>query len=75
MFIHSALAFSVLHNLAVNYRQSGQIEKAIKAYEEVMEIKEGDQETPTLSLSVCKSSTLMSVLKYQSILCTDLLLE
>ena len=75
MFIHTALAFSVLNNLALNYNLSGQIEKAIKAHEEVVEMKESDQETPSLSLSVCKSYTLMSVLKYQSILCTDLLLE
>ena len=75
MFIHSALAFSVLNNLALNYLLSGQIEKAIKAYEEVVEMDEGDQETSSLNLSTCKSYTLMSVLKYQSILCTDLLLE
>ena len=75
MFIHSALAFLVLNNLALNYRLSGQIQKAIKAHEEVVEMMEGDQETPPLLLSACKSYTLMSVLKYQSILCTDLLLE
>ena len=65
----------MLNNLALNYGESGQIEKAIKAYEEVVEMMEGDKETPPLSLSTCKSYTLMSVLKYQSILCTDLLLE
>ena len=75
MFIHSALGFSVLNNLALNYKLSGQIEKAIKAYEEVVEMMEGDPEIPFLGLSTCKSYTLMSVLKYQSILCTDMLLE
>ena len=65
----------MLNNLALNYRLSGQIQKAIKAYDEVVEMMEGDKETPSLSLSVCKSYTLMSVLKYQSILCTDPLLE
>ena len=65
----------MLNNLASNYVESGQIEKAIKAYEEVVEMMEGDKEIPSLSLSFCKSYTLMSVLKYQSILCTDLLLE
>ena len=65
----------MLNNLALNYQQSGQIEKAIKAYEEVVEIKEGNTDTLPLSLSFCKSYTLMSFLKYQSILCSDLLLE
>ena len=65
----------MLHNLALNYNLSGQIEKAIKAYEEVLEIKERYPDTPSLSFSFCKSYNLLSVLKYQSILCTDLLLE
>ena len=65
----------MLHNLAGNYNLSGQIEKAIKAYEVVVEMEEGDKETPPLSLSACKSSILLSVRKYQSISCTDLLLE
>jgi tetratricopeptide (TPR) repeat protein len=42
---------TVLNNLALNYSKSGQIQKALKAYEEVLEILEGDQATPPLSLS------------------------
>ena len=65
--IHSAYCWfgTVLNNLAVNYDKSGQLEKAIKAYENVVEMHTGDPETPPLSLSVCKYDTLLSVLKYQ----------
>jgi tetratricopeptide (TPR) repeat protein len=51
----------VLNNLALNYLYSGQIEKGLKAYEEVLEMKESDPATPPLSLSTSKCDNLMSV--------------
>ena len=53
----------MLNNLALSYRASGQIQKAIEAYEEVLEIKTGNKATPVLSLSTRKCDTLLSVLK------------
>ena len=53
----------MLNNLASSYRKSGQIQEAIEAYEEVLEIETGDKATPVLSLSTCKCDTLLSVLK------------
>jgi hypothetical protein len=41
---------------------SGQIEKALRAYEEVLEMQEDDPATPPLSLSTSKCGTLLSVL-------------
>ena len=48
---------AVLNNLALSYRKSGQIQKALEAYEEVVEMKTRNKATPVLSLSTCKCDT------------------
>jgi tetratricopeptide (TPR) repeat protein len=45
---------SVLNNLALSYNESGQTERAIKTFEEVMEIKTDNSDTTCISLSACK---------------------
>ena len=57
----------MLNNLALSYHNSGQIQKAIEAYEEVLEIMTGDKATPVLNLANCKCDTLLSVLKISPI--------
>ena len=51
---------AALHNLALSYNESGQTQKAIETYKEVLEMKKGDLETPSLSLSQCRYNTLLS---------------
>jgi hypothetical protein len=44
---------TVLNNLAVTYISSGQTQKAIETYEEVMEIMTGDPQIPAINLATC----------------------
>jgi hypothetical protein len=43
----------MLNNLAATYILSGQIQKAIETYEEVIEIQTGNPQTPAITLATC----------------------
>ena len=51
---------AALSNLALSYGSSGQTQKAIETYQEVLEMERLDAETPSLSLSQCRYNTLLS---------------
>ena len=60
---------SALGNLALSYCYSGQLQKAIETYEQVVGMMTGDRETPILSLSTCMYNTLLSAQEFTH-LCT-----
>jgi tetratricopeptide (TPR) repeat protein len=52
----------VSNNLALIYQNSGQIQKAMKTYKEVLEVMRGDSEVPAISLAtgMCKDDIVLS---------------
>jgi hypothetical protein len=53
---------AVSNNLALIYQNSGQIQKAMKTYKEVLEVMRGDSEVPAISLAtgMCKDDIVLS---------------